>query len=75
MELKTISGIRIQRDGQGPWQKIAYDVLPGGDSSVPESSSIVDGSEIHPVKQYHGTLYVDNDVKMRLKLDLTGGQS
>ncbi|MFZ1404356.1 MAG: hypothetical protein WAW03_14775 [Anaerolineae bacterium] len=27
--------------------------------------------EIHPVQQVHGALYVDNDVKIRLKLELT----
>jgi hypothetical protein len=30
----------------------------------------MEGSEIHSVRQYHGALYVDNDVKMRLKLEL-----
>jgi hypothetical protein len=38
---------------------------------VPESSAILKGSEIHPVRQYHGALYTDNDVKMRLRLELT----
>ncbi len=32
---------------------------------------MLEGSEIHPVQQYHGSLFVDNDVKMRLKLELT----
>jgi hypothetical protein len=36
-----------------------------------QSSAVLPGSEIHPVQQNHGTLYVDNDVKMRLKLELT----
>ncbi len=69
--LKTITGLRIQRDQQGNWQKVALDMGPNGDSTIPESSAILGGSEIHPVRQYHGTLYVDNDVKMRLKLELT----
>lgn len=32
---------------------------------------VFDNCEIHPVKQHHGMLYTDNDVKMRLKLELT----
>ena len=38
---------------------------------IPDHSAILDGSEIHPVQQYHGSLFVDNDMKMRLKLELT----
>jgi len=38
---------------------------------VPERSAVLDGTEIHPVQQYHGSLFVDNDVKMRLKLELS----
>ena len=33
----------------------------------------LDGAEIHPVKQHHGSLYADGDVMMRLKLELTRG--
>ena len=40
---------------------------------VPEENALVEGAEIHPVLQQHGSLYVDNDVKMRLKLELTRG--
>ncbi len=32
---------------------------------------MLERTEIHPVQQYHGSLFVDNDVKMRLKLELT----
>ncbi len=32
---------------------------------------LLPGSDIHPVRQYDGSLYVDNDVKMRLKVELT----
>jgi hypothetical protein len=45
-------------------------VEPSGDSSVPERSAVLPQTEIHPVQQYHGTLFNDNDVKMRLKLEL-----
>jgi hypothetical protein len=43
----------------------------GGDSTVPESSATLEGTEIHPIRQYHGTLHVDNDVRKRLKIELT----
>ncbi len=44
---------------------------PGGDGTIPEHSAVLEGSEIHPVRQQHGALFVDSDVKMRLKLELT----
>ena len=50
---------------------MVYTSEPGGDNTIPERSAVLEGSDIHPVQQYHGTLYVDNDVKMRLKLELT----
>jgi hypothetical protein len=43
-----------------------------GDGTVAQDSAILPGSEIHPVQQLHGALYTDNDVKMRLKLELLG---
>jgi pimeloyl-ACP methyl ester carboxylesterase len=68
--LKTILRLNLQRSGQG-WGHWSYAMEPGGDSTVPEASAILDNVEIHPVQQYHGSLFVDNDVKMRLKLELT----
>jgi len=70
--IKTVSRIDIHRSLEGLWSKITLDSDGSGDSSIPEASTVLEGSEIHPVKQYHGSLYVDNDVKMRLKLELTG---
>ena len=46
-------------------------VKPGGDNRVPEYSAILDGSDVHPIQQGHGSLYVDNDVQARLKVELT----
>ena len=69
--LKTVTRATVQRDRQGHWEKVNFTSEPGGDTTIPEKSSVVEGSEIHPVQQYHGSLYVDNDVKMRLKLELT----
>ena len=69
--LKTIMNLHVKRDAQGRWSSVDYDTAESGDSTVPESSAVMEGTEIHPVQQYHGSLYVDNDVKMRLKLELT----
>ncbi|MBC7878019.1 MAG: FHA domain-containing protein [Anaerolineales bacterium] len=68
--LKTAMQMRVQRDSYGVFHKALIDVQPSGDSSVPESSAVLPKTEIHPVQQYHGTLFNDKDVKMRLKLEL-----
>jgi hypothetical protein len=65
--------MNIQRDPHGMFQKVTIGVEPSGDSSVPESSAVLPRTEIHPVRQYHGTLFNDKDVKMRLKLELLHG--
>ncbi len=69
--LKTISDVTIARDAAGKVQKVDYISGNAGDNSVLEQSAFLQGSEIHPVRQHHGSLFVDNDVKMRLKLELT----
>lgn len=67
--LDTLTRVHVQRDHGGAWSQLKP-VKESGDDTVPESSAILDRSEIHPVQQHHGALYVDNDVKMRLKLEL-----
>jgi pSer/pThr/pTyr-binding forkhead associated (FHA) protein len=67
----TITRVAVKRDAQKKWIKVNCQEAPGGDATVPESSAILKGSEIHPVRQYHGSLYTDNDVKMRLRMELT----
>jgi len=67
---KTTTRINIQRDILGVPKKILFDLEKSGDNSVPESSALLPGSEIHPVMQQHGTLFNDKDVKMRLKYEL-----
>ncbi len=69
--LKTATGIRVQRDNDGAWLKADLDTGARGDETIPETSAVLDGSDVHPVRQTHGSLYVDNDVKMRLKIELT----
>jgi pimeloyl-ACP methyl ester carboxylesterase len=69
--LKTISDVSVQRDDQGRLLKVDYMRRDNGDSTVLEQSAFLPGSDIHPVHQNHGSLFVDNDVRMRLKLELT----
>ena len=70
--LKTVSGLRIKTGGHGHLENVVYVSEPNGDDSVPQQSAFLPGTEIHPVQQHHGALFVDNDVKMRLKLELLG---
>jgi pSer/pThr/pTyr-binding forkhead associated (FHA) protein/predicted alpha/beta hydrolase family esterase len=67
--LDTLTQVHVRRDHDGRWTQIRT-VKESGDDTVPENSAILEGGEIHPVQQHHGALYVDNDVKMRLKLEL-----
>jgi pSer/pThr/pTyr-binding forkhead associated (FHA) protein/pimeloyl-ACP methyl ester carboxylesterase len=68
---KTFTQIKIRRGREGGWAAVEFREEPGGDLTVPAASAVLQRSEIHPVPQAHGSLYVDNDVKMRLKLELT----
>ncbi len=68
--IKTISNVALQRSDKGELTNITYESELRGDSSVLEISAILEGTEIHPVQQYHGSLFVDNDVKMRLKVEV-----
>jgi pSer/pThr/pTyr-binding forkhead associated (FHA) protein len=68
--MKTVTSIRIREHSNGLWKKADLTLDNKGDTGVPERSAVLEGAEIHPVMQHHGSLYVDNDVKMRLKLEL-----
>jgi len=69
--LKTVLRVKVIRRPDGSWQKIEPIDELGGDLTIPAGSSVLQNSEIHPVLQEHGSLYVDDDVKMRLKVELT----
>jgi pSer/pThr/pTyr-binding forkhead associated (FHA) protein len=69
--IKTISDVTVTRDEHGKLQHVDYLSKEIGDGSVLEQSAFLPGSDIHPVHQHHGALFVDNDVRMRLKLELT----
>lgn len=58
----------------GGWQRIRFYAENKGDNTVPEESGYLPGTEIHPIFQHHGALYADNDVKMRLRLELASQQ-
>jgi pSer/pThr/pTyr-binding forkhead associated (FHA) protein len=68
--IKTVSRVSIRRDQMGQVESVDYLSEAIGDGSILEQSAFLRGSEIHPVHQHHGALFVDNDVKMRLKLEL-----
>ena len=69
--VQTITSAVLQRDARGGVANAAFVVTDGGDGTIPESSAVLKHAEIHPVRQHHGSLYTDNDVKMRLKIELT----
>jgi hypothetical protein len=69
--LKTMLRVKIHRGPDGQWDEVDYVEDTAGDLSVPSGSAVLKNSEIHPVFQEHGSLYVDDDVKMRLKVELT----
>jgi pimeloyl-ACP methyl ester carboxylesterase len=68
--LKTLSGFTMKRDSSGKLSDIAFQSENAGDSTVLEKSAVLEKTDIHPVQQYHGSLFVDKDVKMRLKVEL-----
>lgn len=68
--LKTTTAISLKRDENGRFKDINYRSEPSGDNTILEKSSILPGTEIHPVQQHHASLFIDSDVKMRLKLEL-----
>jgi pimeloyl-ACP methyl ester carboxylesterase len=69
--LKTKLRVNIHRPPLGPWQKVDFVEDTAGDQSVPSGSAVLKESEIHPVFQEHGSLFVDDSVRMRLKVELT----
>jgi CheY-like chemotaxis protein len=69
--LKTPASVKVKRTDEGRWSGFDVTQEASGDTVVPETSAVMPGAEIHPVRQPHGTLFVDADVKMRLKLELT----
>jgi pSer/pThr/pTyr-binding forkhead associated (FHA) protein len=71
--IKTITSVSVHRNDAHEWQKVTLAMRRNGDDMIPEASALLKGADIHPVRQNHGALYTDSDVKMRLKLELTRG--
>lgn len=69
---KTVDRIKLLRKPDGKLSNSVYETRANGDGSVPENSAVLQGADFHPVHQLHGVLFVDNDVKMRLRLELIG---
>jgi len=69
---KTVDRIKLNRNTDNRIVQSVYESKTNGDGSVPENSAILEGADFHPVHQLHGVLFVDNDVKMRLRLELIG---
>jgi hypothetical protein len=65
--IETITRVRVDRRPNGLWENVRVMEDPAGDSAVPAGSAVLKGSDIHPVNQEHGSLYIDDGVKMRLK--------
>jgi hypothetical protein len=73
--LKTMTAVTLRRDGDGLCEEVDFVTEEAGDSMIPQLSSVLKGTEIHPVRQYHGVLHTDKDVQMRLKVELTSIES
>ncbi|MGI9658934.1 MAG: FHA domain-containing protein [Gaiellaceae bacterium] len=71
--LDTLSQIRANVNEQGGWDRLDYTTDTNGDTAVPTESAVLEGADIHPVHQHHGSLYTDNDVKLRLTMELAQG--
>jgi pSer/pThr/pTyr-binding forkhead associated (FHA) protein len=69
--VKTFTRVAVTTAAAGRWQRVDFVDEIGGDSTIPTVSAVLQKSEIHPVLQDHGSLYVDDDVRMRLKMELT----
>jgi pSer/pThr/pTyr-binding forkhead associated (FHA) protein len=65
----TTSRVIVDRRETG-WEMLRYEITPTGDETVPEESAILEGSDLHPVRQRHGALFTDPDVQRRLRYEL-----
>jgi pimeloyl-ACP methyl ester carboxylesterase len=69
--VSTVTSAVVQRDPHGAFMTADFVASDSGDGTIPANSAVLKLAEIHPVHQHHGSLYNDNDVKMRLKIELT----
>jgi pSer/pThr/pTyr-binding forkhead associated (FHA) protein len=69
--IKTVTSVAMCRDSDGLCDSLEFGSEETGDGMIPQVSSVLKGTEIHPVRQHHGALFTDKDVQMRLKVELT----
>ena len=65
----TTSKVIVDRRPTG-LEMVRCEEAPTGDGTVPEESAVLDGADIHPVRQRHGALFGDADVQRRLRYEL-----
>ena len=64
---QTITGLSLTPDPATDGVRLRPTFSAGGDGVVPTASASLEGSDILPVRQAHGTLFVDRDVRRRLR--------
>jgi hypothetical protein len=64
--VKTPTKVVFQTVSERWWEGEVRVEFDDGDGDVPTQSAVLRGAEIHPVRQHHGSLYIDQDVKGRL---------
>jgi len=69
--VKTPAKVVFQTTSERWWEGEVRVEFDDGDGDVPTQSAVLRGAEIHPVRQHHGSLYVDQDVRARLAQELT----
>jgi pSer/pThr/pTyr-binding forkhead associated (FHA) protein len=69
--VKTPTKAVFQTASERWWEGELRVEFDDGDGDVPTQSAVLRGAEIHPVRQHHGSLYVDQDVRARLVRDLS----
>ncbi len=68
--VKTATKLIVQKRDENGWKKLRLIFKNAGDNRVVDQYGFLPGADIHPVKQQHGSLWTDNDVKMRLRMEL-----
>jgi pSer/pThr/pTyr-binding forkhead associated (FHA) protein len=68
--LKTLEHVIVRGRGETWWDGDVEVEMGDGDGTIPTCSAVLEGAEIHPVHQNHGALYVDEDVRVRLRYEL-----
>ncbi len=68
--IDTMTHFRLRRDAERRVRDLRFEGGLAGDDTVPEMNAMLEGAEIHPVRQHHGALFVDKDVRQRIAIEL-----